>query len=223
MSRAKAADLARIREAKRKARDAAAKSFKSSIKAAVDPKKALEIRRCTAQSLLSGFKSGAFTCAEAMSVFIGACQGQGLLLNAMADVNFEEAMTAAVEADQRYKNNTARPLEGVPFSVKDMINLKNTDSTCGLAAKCFKPKDTDAVLVTALRQLGAIPVVKGNLPQSLMVPESMNDIFGTACNPWNVERAPGGSSGGEGALIASGCVPMGIGTDIGGSIRIPSQ
>lgn len=79
---------------------------------------------------------------------------------------------------------------------------------------------SDAVIVKTLKDAGAIPIVRSNVPQLLMLPESDNALFGNAVNPWDPTRTPGGSSGGEGALIAARCSPLGVGTDIGGSIRI---
>ncbi len=74
-----------------------------------------------------------------------------------------------------------------------------------------------------MRKAGAIFFVRSNLPQSLMIYESFNNIYGRAENPWDRTRTPGGSSGGEGGLIASRCSPLGIGTDVGGSVRVPSE
>lgn len=96
-------------------------------------------------------------------------------------------------------------------------------STCGMSVRVGLPVAADSPIVAALRAAGAIPFVKGNIPQSLMVPESDNAVFGQACNPFNPERTPGGSSGGDAGLIAARCAPFGIGTDIGGSIRIPAH
>lgn len=74
-----------------------------------------------------------------------------------------------------------------------------------------------------LRDAGAIPFVRSNVPQALMLPETDNNVWGRTSNPWDVSRSVGGSSGGEGGLIAFGASPLGIGTDIGGSIRNPAH
>ncbi len=78
----------------------------------------------------------------------------------------------------------------------------------------------DGVYVRLLREAGFIPFARTNVPQSLMVPETDNAIFGRTDNPWDAARTPGGSSGGEGAILGSGCSVVGLGTDIGGSSRI---
>lgn len=115
-----------------------------------------------------------------------------------------------------------RLLEGVPVSIKDCLLMKGADNTMGLAVRCFKPSQEDSHFVSLLRQQGAIPFVRGNVPQSLMLPECDNNVWGLGRNPWNRERTPGGSSGGEGALVAMRAAPIAIGTDIGGSVRIPA-
>lgn len=109
------------------------------------------------------------------------------------------------------------------MGIKEHIAMRGFYATCGLATFCEAPCTEDAVLVTLLKEAGAIPLVRSNVPQLLMLPESDNGIYGNAVNPYNPGFTPGGSSGGEGAVIASRCAPVGVGTDIGGSIRIPSN
>ncbi|CAM9923414.1 unnamed protein product [Ascophyllum nodosum] len=100
--------------------------------------------------------------------------------------------------------------------------MKGALATCGMACKAvLGPSEEDGLLVKAFRAHGAIPFVLGNVPQCLMLPESKNAIFGRTDNPWNTDRTPGGSSGGDGSLVASRCAPIALGSDIGGSIRIP--
>jgi Asp-tRNA(Asn)/Glu-tRNA(Gln) amidotransferase A subunit family amidase len=73
-----------------------------------------------------------------------------------------------------------------------------------------------------LKSAGALPLCRGNVPQIMMIPESVNRIYGRSRNPWNLRRTPGGSSGGDGALVAMRCVPLAICSDVAGSIRIPA-
>nr|XP_056700762.1 fatty-acid amide hydrolase 1-like [Euleptes europaea] len=113
-------------------------------------------------------------------------------------------------------------LYGVPISLKDSIDCKSHDSTLGLVKRLHKPATADAVVVQVLKQQGAIPFVKTNVPQSLLNYDCSNLIFGQTVHPMDHTKTPGGSSGGEGALIKSGGSILGIGTDVGGSIRIPS-
>ncbi|NXM64966.1 FAAH1 hydrolase, partial [Illadopsis cleaveri] len=114
-------------------------------------------------------------------------------------------------------------LYGVPVSIKDHIGHKGHLATCGLVQCLGTLMEEDSVLVKVLKKQGAIPFAMTNVPQSLFSYECSNPIFGQTLNPLNPQRGPGGSSGGEGALIAGGGSILGIGSDMGGSIRLPSS
>ncbi|KAG9341546.1 hypothetical protein JZ751_019052 [Albula glossodonta] len=113
-------------------------------------------------------------------------------------------------------------LYGVPVSIKENLGYKGHDSSCGVVCKLEQPADADSVVVQVLKKQGAIPFVKTNVPQGLLNYDCSNPIFGQTLNPHNLQKTSGGSSGGEGALIGGGGSILGIGTDIGGSIRIPA-
>ncbi|KAM9831391.1 fatty-acid amide hydrolase 1 [Neosynchiropus ocellatus] len=113
-------------------------------------------------------------------------------------------------------------LFGVPVSIKENIAIKDYDCTCGVMTNLGQPMAADGLLVEVLKRQGAIPFVKTNVPQSLLNYECSNPIFGITLNPVNPKKTCGGSSGGEGALVGGGGSVLGIGTDIGGSIRIPA-
>ncbi|XP_041863322.1 fatty-acid amide hydrolase 1 [Melanotaenia boesemani] len=114
-------------------------------------------------------------------------------------------------------------LYGVPISIKDNLAYENHDCSCGVIINLEQPVQKDCVLVEVLKKQGAIPFVKTNLPQALLNYDCSNPIYGQTVNPHNPQKTSGGSSGGEGALIGGGGSILGIGTDIGGSIRIPSS
>ncbi|NWQ98697.1 FAAH1 hydrolase, partial [Burhinus bistriatus] len=114
-------------------------------------------------------------------------------------------------------------LYGIPVSIKDHICHKGHLSTCGLVQCLGTVVQEDSVLVKVLKRQGAIPFAMTNVPQSLFNYDCSNPIFGQTLNPFNHQKSPGGSSGGEGALIAGGGSILGIGSDIGGSIRLPSS
>ncbi|XP_015225839.1 PREDICTED: fatty-acid amide hydrolase 1 [Cyprinodon variegatus] len=114
-------------------------------------------------------------------------------------------------------------LYGVPISIKDNVSYKNHDCSCGLIVNLDQPAQKDSVIVEVLKKQGAIPFVKTNLPQALLNYDCSNPIFGQTVNPCNVLKTSGGSSGGEGALIGGGGSILGIGSDIGGSVRIPAS
>lgn len=113
-------------------------------------------------------------------------------------------------------------LYGVPVSIKENIAYKNYDTSCGVVSHLDQSAQDDSVLVKVLKAQGAIPFVKTNLPQALLNYDCSNPIYGQTLNPHNLQKTSGGSSGGEGALIGGGGSLLGIGSDIGGSIRIPS-
>uniref|UniRef100_A0A8C3DUB8 Fatty-acid amide hydrolase 1 n=1 Tax=Corvus moneduloides TaxID=1196302 RepID=A0A8C3DUB8_CORMO len=114
-------------------------------------------------------------------------------------------------------------LYGIPISIKDHINCKGHISSGGMVKFLGQVKEEDSVIVQVLKHQGAIPFVKTNIPQTMINYDCSNPIFGQTLNPLNHQKSPGGSSGGEGALIAGGGSILGIGSDVGGSIRLPSS
>uniref|UniRef100_A0A8C6XH15 Fatty-acid amide hydrolase 1 n=1 Tax=Naja naja TaxID=35670 RepID=A0A8C6XH15_NAJNA len=145
-------------------------------------------------------------------------------LKVTADVNCIIDYIAENESQLLHMNSKGKKglLYGVPISIKDSINCKGYDTTLGFVKRLFQPAAEDAVIVQVLKHQGAIPFVKTNIPQSLLNYDCSNPIFGSTVNPLNPTKSPGGSSGGEGALIKNGGSILGIGTDIAGSIRLPS-
>lgn len=135
----------------------------------------------------------------------------------------EAALKRAQEADAaRAEGVSLGPLHGLPVTIKENLAYEGTPATLGIRARLDRLSEDTAPVVQALIDAGAILLGKTNVPQLLLSMETDNDLWGPSHNPWNVGRVTGGSSGGEGALIASGISPAGIGTDIGGSIRIPA-
>jgi amidase len=141
-------------------------------------------------------------------------------LNAAVEVLAESAMAAAAAADA---SEPSGPLHGVPFSIKDSLELAGTVATAGTLGRKNAPRSMeDATLVRRLRRAGAIPIAKTNLPDLLFAFESDNLIFGPTRNPYDLGRTPGGSSGGEAALLAACGSPLGLGSDCAGSVRLPA-
>lgn len=114
------------------------------------------------------------------------------------------------------------PLHGLPVSLKDNFHLRGLDATVGFTAHVGDPAEHDATLATMLAEAGAVFYVKTNVPTAMMMAESVNNTFGRTVHPRNRQLTSGGSSGGEAALLAFKGSPLGIGTDIGGSLRIPA-
>ncbi|CAG7817001.1 unnamed protein product [Allacma fusca] len=115
------------------------------------------------------------------------------------------------------------PLHGVPICVKDDHHIEGMDSTVGYAKNLYKPKNETSVIVQVLQNAGAVPFCKTNLPQTVFTISSDNPIFGTTLNHLNTKLSPGGSSSGTGCLVGAGGAHFGTGSDIAGSLRIPSH
>ncbi len=142
-------------------------------------------------------------------------------LNAFRVVFAERALTEAAQADARRGAGDTRPLLGVPVAIKDDTDVAGEVTAFGSLAH-GDPPARDAAVVRALREAGAIVVGKTNVPELTIFPFTESLGFGATRNPWSLDHAPGGSSGGTGAAVAAGMVGVGLGSDGGGSIRIPS-
>jgi Asp-tRNA(Asn)/Glu-tRNA(Gln) amidotransferase A subunit family amidase len=148
-------------------------------------------------------------------------------LNAFVAVDSERARSQAKVAEavstSRSTKGALGALHGVPITIKSSVDVADLPSECGSRLrKGFSPAE-DATLVTRLRTAGAIVLGNTNVPEFLMAYETDNLLYGRTCSPWDLARTPGGSSGGEAAAIAAGCSAGGVGSDGGGSIRIPAH
>ena len=140
-------------------------------------------------------------------------------LNAIVVRLFEQARADADAADESIRLGAAvGPLHGVPITVKEMYHVAGTPTTAGVTHLATSNASQDAVLVARLRRAGAIILGKTNVAQLGLMLESDNPLYGRTNNPWNLERSPSGSSGGEAAIIAAGGSPLGFGSDTAGSI-----
>lgn len=134
-----------------------------------------------------------------------------------------QAKAAEAAAVARSGNGLLGPLHGVPLTIKSSIDVTSERCECGTALRKGLIPERDAPLVARLRAAGAIILGTTNVPEFLMAYESDNSLYGRSNNPWDLERTPGGSSGGEAAAIASGCSAGGVGSDGGGSVRVPAH
>ncbi|KAG9675550.1 amidase, partial [Aureobasidium melanogenum] len=147
------------------------------------------------------------------------------LTNCLTEIFFEEAIERARQLDQERAADPSapwKPLHGLPISLKDSFKVPGFDSTIGMTYFANKPATEYSALPKLLLDLGAVLYCKTNVPQTMMTADSDNNVFGRTLNPSNLKLTAGGSSGGEGALVAMRGSVLGIGTDIAGSIRIPS-
>ncbi len=173
-------------------------------------------------ALLAKLASGEYTAVDVLEAFIKRTCIAHQLVNPLTEIHFDDARKLAAELDAELKatGKVRGPLHGLPMSVKDQFQIKGSDATIGYISYANKPSTADSVLVEIIKKAGAVPFVKTNLPQTIMYSESSNHLWGTTLNPHNRTLHPGGSSGGEGALVAIKGSPLGVGTDVGGSVRI---
>ncbi|KAH7028921.1 amidase [Microdochium trichocladiopsis] len=177
------------------------------------------------EQVTSLLAAGDITAEQLTRVYIArACEAHKKT-NCLTEINFDNALEQARRLDEfrQTHGKLKGPLHGVPMSFKDQFNIKGLDTTMGYAGLAFAPAGLDCPLIETLEGLGAVIIAKTNLPQSIMWCETDNPLWGQTTHPANPALTSGGSSGGEGALLALGGSLVGWGTDIGGSIRIPSH
>src|ERR1035438_7960966 len=169
-------------------------------------------------------RSGKLSSVELVQFHLDRIAEVNPALNAVVEVLAAPAMANARAADiVLARGHATGPLHGVPFSVKDSLEVAGTVCTAGtLGRRAAAVSIHDATLVSRLRAAGAIPIARTNLPDLLFAFETDNLLFGRTNNPYDLARTPGGSSGGEAALIAAGGSPMGLGSDCAGSVRLPA-
>jgi len=145
-------------------------------------------------------------------------------LKAFITVTAELAQSHAQQADQDLADGKDRgPLHGIPVAVKDVFSTQGVRTTCGSKLFADHIPEHDAAVIERLRAAGAVIVGKTNMHELAYGVTSANPHFGTVRNPWDLDRFAGGSSGGSGSAVAAGLVPMAMGSDTGGSIRIPAS
>jgi amidase len=144
-------------------------------------------------------------------------------LNAVIATDLDGARTAAKAADKAMAGGAAGPLTGIPMTIKDVFEVVGMPATCGMPALANHYPTRDADAVAALREAGAVIWGKTNVPTGADDHQSFNPIYGMSRNPWNTDHTTGGSSGGAAAAVAAGLTSLELGSDIGGSIRVPSH
>jgi fatty acid amide hydrolase len=145
-------------------------------------------------------------------------------VRAFVEVFRESALAEAEASDARRRAGQALgPLDGVPVSVKECFDHAGRPTTLGIPSWRGRIAERDAAMVQALRGAGAVILGRTNLSQTMVFLEARNPLFGETSNPWSLAHTPGGSSGGCAAAVASGMTPLSVGTDIGGSVRVPAH
>ena len=181
-----------------------------------------DIVRASAADLAARIADKRLSATEVTRAFLERIAQLNPAVNAVCTIN-PRALDDAAACERRLRaGGQPRPLEGVPFVVKDILQTAGLRTTFGSMIYEHHVPDEDALSVARLRAAGAILVGKTNTPEFAHDVNTTNKIFGTTRNPWNLSTTAGGSSGGTGAAVAADLAPIGLGTDLGGSIRIPS-
>lgn len=178
----------------------------------------------SATSLARAIRSGEISSEEIVSAHLRRIAETNPSLNAVVHVAAAIALAEARAADaQRRAGAAIGPLHGVPVTIKDNHDVAGMPCTAGTKGLASRVPTMDATVVARLKAAGAIVLGKTNLPELALAAETDNLVFGRTNNPFDLARTPGGSSGGEAAIIAAGGSPLGIGNDAGGSIRLPAH
>jgi amidase len=172
----------------------------------------------TATELLAELRAGKVTASELTELYIGRIERHDAKLNAVVVRDFERARQAARAADE----GVSGALRGLPITLKESFNVTGLGTTCGVPEWKAFVSQHDAPAWTRLRAAGAVLMGKTNVPPMLADWQSANPIYGRTNNPWDLSRTPGGSSGGSAAALAAGLTALEVGSDIGGSIRVPA-
>jgi amidase len=174
--------------------------------------------------LAAAIRAGHVSAKEVLEAHLAQIDKHNPVLNAIITLDAERANERAREADEALaRGEVWGPLHGVPFTLKDCHSTAGMRTTAGFPPLSDYVPEEDSTVTARLKAAGGILIGKTNVPVMLADIQSNNPIFGRTNNPWNMERTPGGSSGGAAAALASGMTPFEIGSDEGGSIRIPAH
>ena len=177
-----------------------------------------------AQDIAERIQTGDLSSQEVVEEHIRRIEDVNPRLNALVVPLFDRALDEATAADAaRARGEPLGPMHGVPITIKEQFLVAGTPTTAGLPSRTGHRAATDGPLVGRLRQAGAIILGKTNVSQLMIYHESDNPVYGRTNNPWELDRTPGGSSGGEAAILAVGGSSLGLGSDFGGSIRVPAH
>lgn len=183
-----------------------------------------ELWRKSALELASDIRSGKATSREVLEAHLERVEAVNSHVNAVVRVMADDARAAADAADAAVKRGDALgALHGVPLSVKENIDIAGLPTTQGIPLLAEAIPPGDAPIVELMKKAGAIPFVRTNLPDLGLRVHTDSTLYGRTKNPWRQDRTAGGSSGGEGAALATGMSPIGVGNDIGGSLRNPAH
>jgi amidase len=177
----------------------------------------------SALALAALVRSGQVSAREVVQAHLDRIVRVNGAVNAVTWVLADSALVAADRLDRaRAGGAPLGPLAGVPVTVKENHDLAGTPTTLGVRALAGQLADQDAPAVAQLRAAGAIPIARTNLPDLMLRWHTDSSLHGATRNPWDPARTPGGSSGGDAVAVATGMAPLGLGSDLGGSLRVPA-
>jgi aspartyl-tRNA(Asn)/glutamyl-tRNA(Gln) amidotransferase subunit A len=178
--------------------------------------------RKTIAELAAGLRAGEFSSEELTRAFLDRIKTHDQQLNSVVTVTEERALEAARAADRRLKNGDGATLTGIPFLHKDIFCTEGVRTSCGSRMLDNFEAPYDATVSAKLKQAGAVMLGKTNMDEFAMGSSNETSFYGPVRNPWDLDRVPGGSSGGSAAAVAARLAPVATGTDTGGSIRQPA-
>jgi amidase len=173
--------------------------------------------------LVEDLRSRRISAVEALEQAMGRIEAADRDINAVVVRDFERARAAAAAADAALGRGDRRALLGVPMTVKESFNVAGLPTTWGVAGPAGTLPRHDALAVSRLKASGAVIIGKTNISTYLADWQSVNAVYGRTQNPWDLTRTPGGSSGGAAAAVAAGFVPLELGSDLFGSLRVPAH
>lgn len=184
----------------------------------------ISITESTPEVLVGKLASGSLTCTEVTKAFLQRAGLASKLVNCCTELLPDRALKRAKELDDYFAQNKkpVGPLHGLPISVKEHVGMQGLDLNAGFVSWVGNISPDDALILKFLWKAGCVFYVRTTQPQTLMHLECSSNLYGATVNPYNTKLTSGGSSGGEGALLGLRGSCLGIGSDIGGSIRSPS-
>src|SRR3954447_15730580 len=184
----------------------------------------MDLARATATEVLAALRARHVSSVELLDAYFARVDALNPRVNAVVTLDAERARARAAEADAAAaRGDRWGPLHGLPVSVKDALDTAGVRTTGGSKDFADRVPDHDAPVVARLRDAGAVVFAKTNLPLWSGDIQTWNELFGATANPWDLDRAPGGSSGGSAVAMACGLSALELGTDIGGSVRNPAH
>ncbi|GAB4140617.1 MAG: Asp-tRNA(Asn)/Glu-tRNA(Gln) amidotransferase subunit GatA [Planctomycetaceae bacterium] len=182
----------------------------------------MSVTESSVGELISLLESGETSSVDVAQAYLDVIDARDSQVRAFLHVDHDAVIRQAEQIDEKRKTGNVGPLAGIPVAVKDVLCTKDVSTSCASRMlENFRPP-YDAHVIERLKQADAIVLGKVNMDEFAMGSSTENSAFMTTCNPWDLERSPGGSSGGSAAVIAAEMAPLSLGTDTGGSIRQPA-